>query len=159
MSPPIPPPSGPAGNCGSACFHLSLRATDPQFLCFLRRKSSSRLFHQLFSAGLTSDEEGGENGATGGAYLVKVPAGDFVDNPVGAKHPQLASEESGAAAASPRVRSRLSKECGLQVFIANPPNHVLAPVDDFQQPHLRERRDAGLGLAGLSSVCAFRRVP
>src|SRR4030095_7612792 len=56
--------------------------TNPPFLCFLRRNSSSCLLHQVVSAGLPGDEEGRQDGAAGFADLVQVAALGFVKNPV-----------------------------------------------------------------------------
>ena len=51
------------------------------FVVFSKERVQSRLIHQLFSGGLTSDQEGGQNGAASRAYLIET--GSSTKSPAG----------------------------------------------------------------------------
>src|SRR5688500_16293236 len=74
--------------------HLArdLCTTNDEFLVFLQRSSSSRMLHQLFSGGLTSDEERRQDGSACLADLIEVATFDFVYEAVSAEEAQLAAD-------------------------------------------------------------------
>src|SRR5450755_565864 len=74
-----------------------IRTTNASFLCFLRRKTSSSLFHQLVSGGLTSNQESRYDGAPCSAYLIQIAPLDFVQDAVCAQQAEFTAYERRAA--------------------------------------------------------------
>src|SRR5579864_935182 len=90
-----------------------IRTTNGVFLCFLRRKSSSCLFHQLVSAGLTSDQEGIQEEPAVSRDLVEASARYFSNDPMSTKQAKFAADERGAVFGLSGVGSRLREEHAL----------------------------------------------
>src|SRR6266508_6759136 len=110
-----------------------IRTTNTPFLCFLRRKTSSCLFHQLVGGGLTSDQEARENGAPSFAYLIQVAALDLVEDAVSAEHPQHAANACRAAFGLGGIGSGRRKQMTSQIPVRDAADHEFSQTDDFQQ--------------------------